>query len=285
MTSPRRNYVNTDDELARAALHESAHAFVLWRLGHPIDEVAVTADGHGHTIRAGDSAALEDEDKVAVLLAGEAGERLRFAEATGCDADFEAVSALLRQSPWMLPGLRATATALVREGRAAVTALAEALEKRQRIPGAAAAEIFARAAARTSPEAARAATDLPDLGGGDLVDAIAEFVGRTRTDIELEGSAERHRQAGNVADLTRRIDTCVSMLKAARRKADLVWSYYSRGQASLDEYRDAEAEADEHDVWLRANTLNDTYRLLIATVPPKISLTRRMLADATRRTT
>lgn len=111
-------------------------------------------------------------------------------------------------------------------------------------------------------------------GGVLLEDVRDDF---EHWDAELRDARESREQVD-------RVHRCVRVLREARTRADRVWGYYRDRIASLDEFAEAEAECDRHEAWLRDAVTPEAYRGLIADLPPRISLQRRMLLDVRHRT-
>ena len=127
--------------------------------------------------------------------------------------------------------------------------------------------------------------DLERATLGELLEELEAVTGVTREDMRWDARIARSRKEADTDEQVRRVERCVSLLKAARRNADYLYGTYRCGLASWDEFKQADAEADRHDAWLRRHTFADTYRQLVAGMPAKPTLTQRMLGDALRRRT
>jgi HK97 family phage prohead protease len=128
------------------------------------------------------------------------------------------------------------------------------------------------------PAAQRSAT-LEDLTVEELLDEVAKLTGVTADDVRFQQRVAEYRRAEAVDEQVRRIERCVSEVRTARRRVEHLWSCYRSRLASYDEVREAVVEADQHEEWLRSNTFGDTADRLLAGLPAKFDLTRRMLDD------
>jgi hypothetical protein len=162
------------EERHRAALHEAGHAYALWRLKYPFVEIAIDREGGGTTATSAAAPAWTVRSAALVLHAGSGAERAVYGDATDAsDGDEERLDAILAGRPELGPQLRADTDRLIREGRSAITAVADVLARTGHLRGEDAVAIFAEHSPADIHEARGYA-----LTADMRADTIRSFVGR-----------------------------------------------------------------------------------------------------------
>jgi Caudovirus prohead serine protease len=117
----------------------------------------------------------------------------------------------------------------------------------------------------------------------ELAAEIRTFVGDEFAERLDEARFAAARQREHDEDQAARLTRCVLAIRTARQDAERKWSYYKDRLGSLDEYRAAEVECDEHEAWLEEQVSTVDFRALTAGLPPRIPLHARMMTDVRRR--
>lgn len=127
--------------------------------------------------------------------------------------------------------------------------------------------------------------ELAAMSAAQLADEIAWFVGGDRVrELSADIDFEARRKDEAAGEQVRRIERAVSALRSARMRAESSYGWWLRHGRDPRDWRafvDFDAEADEHDAYLREHLYSDVYRIMTAGVPPKVSLMKRLRDLAT----
>jgi len=176
--------VEDHDAELRGAYHESAHAYVLWKLGMGFDHVELGQHGAGATTRTAGGPPWTIEAAVVALLAGAAAEAQFFgaADRSACSEDEASVSELLRGRPGRYAQYAARAAELVAEGADQIAFAGMELLARGAVPAADMIKVFEEHA-RGSLDDRLAALDAKyDLAPGSCRRLTDDVIADLRTD-------------------------------------------------------------------------------------------------------